>query len=207
MKLLAFFIGEWIYGPYSALIALSLRLRGARVGRGLLMMGVPRIRLRGKASNLVIGDNVTFTGDVDIRNRENGRIVIGDGARIDHGVRIVAARDGGLILGEKSEIGLYSVINCGALVTIGRKCMISGFVYIQASNHGMKRDEFIQDQPSVLEPITIGDDVLVASHASVLAGVTVGTGAVVAAKSVVTKDVAPYAIVAGVPAAVKGERT
>lgn len=206
MKLLAFFFGEWVYRPYSVLVALVLRSRGARVGKGLLIMGVPRIRLYGKPEHLVIGNNVTFTGDVDLRNRENGRIVLGDGTRIDHGVRIVAARDGGLVLGEKSELGLYSVLNCGALVTIGRKCMISGFVYIQSSNHGMKRHEFIQDQPSVLEQITIGDDVLIASHASVLAGVTIGNGVVVAAKSVVTKDVAPYSIVAGVPAVVKGER-
>jgi acetyltransferase-like isoleucine patch superfamily enzyme len=46
----------------------------------------------------------------------------------------------------------------------------------------------------------IGNDVFIASNSIVLAGVKIGSGAVVAAGSVVTKDVDPYQIVAGVPA-------
>lgn len=206
MRLLAFFLGEWVYVPYSWAVKLALRARGVRVGRRFLMQGVPRLRLRGKASNLVIGDGVTFTGDVDLRNREDGRIVIGDRCRIDHGVRLVAARGATLSLGEETEVGLYSVFNCGADVTIGRGCMVSGFVYIQSSNHGMRKGEFIKRQPHVFEPVRIGDDVLLASHATVLAGVTIGDGAVVAAKAVVTKDVPAGHIVAGIPAHSMGER-
>jgi len=206
MKFLAFLLGDWVYRPYSALIAAILRFRGAKVGRNFLIQGVPRVWLRGQVSRLVIGDRVTFTGDIDLRNREDGGIEIGDGCRIDHGVRLVAARGATLRLGQETEIGLYSVFNCGADVTIGKKCMISGFVYVQSSNHGMKRDKFIKDQPHVLEPISIGDDVWIGGHASILAGVTIGDGAVVASKAVVNRDVAPYAIVAGVPAEQKGVR-
>ncbi len=50
--------------------------------------------------------------------------------------------------------------------------------------------------------VVIGHDVWVATDALILSGVTIGNGAVVAARSVVTKDVPPYAIVAGVPARV-----
>ena len=49
-------------------------------------------------------------------------------------------------------------------------------------------------------PITIGHDVWIGRHVQIARGVTIGTGAVVAAGSVVTKDVAPYTIVGGVPA-------
>jgi acetyltransferase-like isoleucine patch superfamily enzyme len=49
-------------------------------------------------------------------------------------------------------------------------------------------------------PITIGNDVWLGSRVTVVDGVTIGDGAVVAAGAVVTRDVAPYAIVAGVPA-------
>jgi hypothetical protein len=49
-------------------------------------------------------------------------------------------------------------------------------------------------------PITIGHDVWVGRDALVMSGVTMGHGAVVAARAVVTKDVAPYEIVGGVPA-------
>ena len=50
------------------------------------------------------------------------------------------------------------------------------------------------------KPIHIGHDVWIGYGAIIMDGVTIGTGAVVAAAAVVTKDVPPYAIVAGVPA-------
>ena len=50
------------------------------------------------------------------------------------------------------------------------------------------------------EPVEIGDDVWIGYGAIVLSGVTIGRGAVVAAGAVVTRDVEPYAIVAGNPA-------
>jgi acetyltransferase-like isoleucine patch superfamily enzyme len=49
-------------------------------------------------------------------------------------------------------------------------------------------------------PIVVGNDVWVGTRAIILSGVTIGDGAIVAAGSVVTKDVPPYAIVAGNPA-------
>ena len=52
----------------------------------------------------------------------------------------------------------------------------------------------------------IGNDVWIGSRAIILAGVTVGDGAIIGAGAVVTKDVPPYAVVAGVPARVKRYR-
>lgn len=48
--------------------------------------------------------------------------------------------------------------------------------------------------------VMIGNDVWLASGSTILSGITIGNGAVVAARSVVTKDVPPYAVVAGNPA-------
>lgn len=48
--------------------------------------------------------------------------------------------------------------------------------------------------------ITIGNDVWIGSGATIMSGVTIGDGAVIATKAVVTKDVAPYSIVGGIPA-------
>jgi acetyltransferase-like isoleucine patch superfamily enzyme len=54
--------------------------------------------------------------------------------------------------------------------------------------------------------IGFGNDIWIGNNVTVLGGVSVGDGAIIAAGSVVTKDVAPYAIVAGVPAVVKRYR-
>jgi acetyltransferase-like isoleucine patch superfamily enzyme len=60
--------------------------------------------------------------------------------------------------------------------------------------------------PVTHRPITVGNDVWVGHAAFVRPGVTIGDGSIVAANAVVTRDVAPYTIVAGNPARVVGQR-
>lgn len=96
--------------------------------------------------------------------------------------------------------------------TIGKFCAIAWNVTIGAPNHEIYSlalaendyifpDEKKESMPSFHEKdCFIGNDVWIAAGAHVMRGVTVGDGAVVAANAVVTKDVPPYAIVAGVPA-------
>jgi acetyltransferase-like isoleucine patch superfamily enzyme len=99
-------------------------------------------------------------------------------------------------------------------VVIGCYCSIAGGVTILTG--GNHRTDFVStygfrvrwDLPGRDEDgqayskgdVLIGHDVWVGQNAAILSGVTVGHGAVVAAFSVVTKDVPPYAIVAGSPA-------
>ena len=94
---------------------------------------------------------------------------------------------------------------------IGKFCSISWNVSIGGANHIIDR---ISSAPLHRvfggaeekyrsfeeEHIEIGNDVWIAAGAHILRGVKIGDGAVIAANSVVTKDVPPYAIVAGVPA-------
>jgi len=68
------------------------------------------------------------------------------------------------------------------------------FVYLFDAARG------VQGHPATKGDVTIGNDVWIGSHAMILSGVTIGDGAVVGAGSLVCKDVAPYAIVAGNPA-------
>jgi tetrahydrodipicolinate N-acetyltransferase len=57
-------------------------------------------------------------------------------------------------------------------------------------------------EPPSAQPVIIEDEVVIGANAVVLEGVKVGKGAVVAAGAIVTEDVPPYTVVAGVPARV-----
>ena len=63
--------------------------------------------------------------------------------------------------------------------------------------------ERLSRTPDMFRHVTIGNDVWTGHNVNIMSGVSVGDGAVVAAGAVVTRDVPPYAIVAGVPATVK----
>lgn len=91
-------------------------------------------------------------------------------------------------------------------ITIGRDVLVGPKVIMWSRNHRIAKDEIIKTQVSQDIPITIGNDVWIASGAIILYGVTIGDGAVVGAGSVVTKDVPAYTVVAGNPARVIKER-
>ena len=200
MQMLAFLFGWWVFRPYSIVIASILRLKGIQVGKEFYIQGVPYLKIRGRPENVVIGDNVEIFGDIDIRNREDGRIVISDGVKFDEGCRLVSANEAVLMFHTGAEVGARSIFNCGASVTVGENALFGGYCYVQSSNHGMKRSAPIRDQPYTHAPIVIERNAWLAGHVSVMPGVTIGEGAVVGAKAVVTKDIDPFVIAAGIPA-------
>jgi hypothetical protein len=71
--------------------------------------------------------------------------------------------------------------------------------FFELANPGLAYDRFSR-------PCEIGHDVWIGANATILRGVRIGNGAVVGANAVVTRDVEPYAIVAGVPAVLRGFR-
>ena len=100
---------------------------------------------------------------------------------------------------------------------IGKYCSIgSGAVFIMAGNQGHRID-WVSSFPFYYQAnifknaknpykktadTIVGNDVWIGSEAMIMAGVTIGSGAVIAARSVVTRDVEPYAVVGGNPAEV-----
>lgn len=107
-----------------------------------------------------------------------------------------------LHVGDATYIGEQNNIRAaGGKIIIGKKCLISQQVSLIAANHSIEPAKFIKDQPWVSKgDIIIEDDVWIGCGVQVMSGVTIGKGAVIAAGSVVTKSVAPYTIVGGVPA-------
>lgn len=112
------------------------------------------------------------------------------------------------ITGNQITIGRNSIVNRFAYLDgryaldIGNNVNISHYVIIHTLTHDLNSSSF----QAVGRKVTIEDDVWIGVRAIILPGVRVGRGAVVGAGAVVTKDVPAYSVVAGVPAAVIGER-
>jgi acetyltransferase-like isoleucine patch superfamily enzyme len=106
----------------------------------------------------------------------------------------------GISIGNNCIIGFSCRLNGRGPLTIGNNVNISSETIIESGLH-----DFVTFEPR-FKPITIKDNVWICTRAMILQGVTIGEGAVVAAGSVVTRDVPPFAIVAGVPARVIGTR-
>ncbi len=107
----------------------------------------------------------------------------------------------GIRIGKDCLVGEYSVIRGQGGVEIGDRVYTSPFTQIIAVNHVFDDPNrpFVE-QGITAEGITIEDDVWLGAGAVITDGVRVGKGAVVAAGAVVTKDVPPHTVVAGIPA-------
>lgn len=86
-------------------------------------------------------------------------------------------------------------------VRIGDRVMFGPHVTIATAGHPLHPETRATGQ-QFSAPVVIEDDVWLGSHVSVLPGVTVGRGSVVAAGAVVTANVPPWVVVAGVPATI-----
>ena len=206
MQFLTFLTSRKLYVPWSWLIRFILILKGIRVGKNFYIEGIPYLKIRGKPSNITIGNNVKIFGNIDLRNRENGQVIIGNNVEIDNDCRFVAANNATLDIKDKCYIGPYNIFNAGEDIVIGSYTISGGFVHIQSSNHGLAKNEKIWRQNHTYGKIKIEEDVWLGANCTILQGITIHTGAVVAAKAVVTKDVLDYKIVGGIPAKEIGER-
>jgi acetyltransferase-like isoleucine patch superfamily enzyme len=110
-------------------------------------------------------------------------------------------------IGDQIAINHFTMIVAFGKITIGDGVLIGPYVLIHSGNHRFSDpDVRIRDQGHDQAPIDIEDDVWIGAHAVILKGTRVGKGSVVAAGAVVTKDVMPYSIVAGIPAKKIGDR-
>lgn len=109
-------------------------------------------------------------------------------------------------LGDYSGIGINARIN--GTCTIGDYVMMGTDVVVITRNHSFERTDIPMMHQGFEEekPVVIGNDVWIGDRAIILSGVNVGDGAIIAAGAVVTHDVPPYTIVAGIPARVIKER-
>jgi acetyltransferase-like isoleucine patch superfamily enzyme len=114
--------------------------------------------------------------------------------------------------GARAHIGAHTFIGFGAELDIslelevGRHVLIAPGCFITDHAHRRAAGTLLDAQGSECAAVRIGDDAWLGAKAVVLPGVTIGAGAIVGAGAVVTHDVQPGEIVAGVPARVIGKR-
>jgi acetyltransferase-like isoleucine patch superfamily enzyme len=155
-------------------------LRGAStVGSHARTLGRPRIESFGR---LEIGSHVLIRSvnvPVELCTGPEGMLRIGDGVRLNYGVSIAAERE----------------------VSIGARTRLGPYVMVVDSDF---HDPYHRARRPAPRPVVIEEDVWIGAKASVLRGVRIGRGAIVGTGAVVTRDVEPFAVVAGVPARVVG---
>lgn len=104
-----------------------------------------------------------------------------------------------LNVGKGSIIGDNALLDARNKIIIGENVNLSSNVSIYTEQHD-HRDPYFECTSERNKTVIIGDRAWIGSNVIILPGVKIGTGAVCCAGSVVTKDVEPYAIVAGIPA-------
>lgn len=107
----------------------------------------------------------------------------------------------GVSIGRHVSINEFVFLDGFGGIEIGDWCRIAHHVSILSEDHGIDDvDQPIYLQKKLIAPVVLDEDVWVGCGARILKGVHIGKGAVIGANAVVTKDVPPFAVVAGVPA-------
>ena len=143
----------------------------------------PSVVVLGKADvygtrDIRFGNNTLLYPALHLETHGSASILLGDGVVISRGVHLVAM----------------------AGINIGAGTMIGEYSSIRDANHARVPGRPIREAGHTARAITIGREVWIGRGATVLAGVTIGDHATVGAGAVVTRDVAPGAVVGGVPA-------
>ena len=147
-----------------------------------------------------------------VRLEEGSVIRVGAGCLVE-GILSTYTANARITLGENVFVGNNTLIGSACEVTIGNNVLISFDCMIQ-DNDNHNTDSKIRWNDTAewkngrrhdwsktpMQPIRIGNGAWIGAKAIILKGVTIGEGAIVGAGSVVTRDVAPYTIVAGNPA-------
>ena len=149
--------------------------------------------------------------EIKSRTKISKRVTFGQGVTVGKSVDI----NGNCYIGDYTFINDYSILDMN-VERVGKFCSISHNVKIGLRSHplklfstspylyykykGLVSKNYHSDNG--IDKTIIEDDVYIAANAVILSGVNVGTGSVIAAGAVVSRDVPPYAIVAGIPARV-----
>jgi acetyltransferase-like isoleucine patch superfamily enzyme len=152
-----------------------------------------------------LGPDCVFETGVLLFHPENVRL--GSNVYVGHYTILKGYHKNHLTIGDETWIGQQCFLHAAGGLSIGRRVGIGPGVKVLTSSHAEAgRQVAIFNAPVELKPVVIEDDADIGVGSILLPGVTIGRGAQIGAGSVVTHDVAPYHVVAGVPARFLRER-
>lgn len=153
------------------------------------------LRLKCLFPGLIIDFKTKIEKNCSIICVKGGSLVIRN-STIGFGTHI-KADSGSSIKISNSFVGRNCVITSKANVTIEKGCLIAEMVVIRDQDHLPGSDTL---QTFVFSPISIEENVWIASKATILKGVSIGKNSVVAASAVVTKSIGSSELWGGIPA-------
>lgn len=114
------------------------------------------------------------------------------------GCRFIAGLN--LTIGDGTFINQGCLFDAEGAITFGTNVAVGPGCHFLTSTHAISNDPKARAGVVHIEPVFVGSGAWIGAGARILPGVTIGNGAVIAAGSVVTKDVLPNTVNAGVPA-------
>jgi acetyltransferase-like isoleucine patch superfamily enzyme len=138
-----------------------------------------------------------------------GRLVVGEHTLLEPHVWLTASDEAHIRIGAGTFLNIAVMVASVGLVEIGDHCMFANGCFITDANHRFDDPE----RPVTWQgftskgPTRVGDNVWTGVNVVITSGVTIGERCVIGANSVVTSDIPPFSIAAGVPAKVLREVT
>lgn len=196
-------LGCWLASTPGALGLALRRVLWRRLfqhsGRGVIWGRNVALRHPGKmdvGDGVVVDDQCLF----DAQGCEPGGFNIGAGTLISRDC-VVSGKDGPLTIGPRVNIGAGCILYASTRLEIGADTMLAALCYIGGGRYTTRGQVDIPIAAQALPRVgvVIEEDCWLGAGVIVIDGVRIGRGSVIAAGSVVTRDVAPYSVVAGVP--------
>lgn len=166
-----------------------------------ILNGVKRIRLVLKRYNRIV--NIVLANIHD----KTEFAAFGRGSIIESTIHVASPQSVFIKENVRLRFGVNIINATGEKVIIGSHCALAPYVTIVTNSHRstVGKTQFqlsSSHENDISGDVVIEEDVWIGTNATILQGVTLGRGSIVGAGAVVTKNVPPYAVVAGVPAKV-----
>jgi len=159
----------------------------------------PDLKINGNPKNILIGEGVKILGKIDLRNRENGKIIIKNNVTIEGDCRFVSAKNGIIEIGENTIITKGAIMNGGGSIIIEMNCIIGPYNIINANDHKIGLKNLIRDKEFIYGDVIIRENCWTGAFTSIKKDVEIAKNSVIGAHSFVTKNTLENSINYGVP--------